>query len=196
MRNKIIFSTIILALCLIPTVLADTELVTFSHYQAQFQWRANQPYGSWSYHYQNVWVTSEYTLTGNALHTEWTYQPYVEHERSEKTVYIYDRLTETWVEKAGQVKYVYTPLYGDYTVVNYFRGYLDFGGAAPGESTFVHGVAYQHIYIQRPQQDTGVTDILPYAQWDSSMNAWLVGYSIYYWDVSTQLYNPPFPALV
>jgi len=40
---------------------------------------------------------------------------------------------------------------------------------------------YQWVYIHA-DEDTGVITLLPYAQWDETMGAWLVGFGIYPWD--------------
>jgi len=75
--------------------------------------------------------------------------------------------------------------------MNYFRGYVKFTGT-PSDSNFVHGVAYQWAYLMAPQE---VIPALPYAQWDDTIGAWLVGFSIYLWDPvpPSTPYDVPFP---
>lgn len=180
-------------LVVIVPAMAKSQSITASFNQAQYQWRASAPYGSWSYQYQNSPTSETYRMTGNVLHTSWSYSPVVTDLTGTSTVYVYDKKTILWIEREGKVTYKYEPSYGDYTIVNFFRGYLDFGGEVPSDKSFVHGVAYQWVYIYAPEDDTGVTDILPHAQWDSTVEAWLVGFSVYLWDVAPQSYNLDFP---
>ena len=58
--------------------------------------------------------------------------------------------------------------------------------------------SYQWVYVYAPHEDTGVITLLPYAQWDETMGAWLVGFSIYLTDSSgtVQSYDIPFPVPV
>ena len=177
-------------LAVIVPAIAKPQSITVTFNQAQYQWRANAPYGSWSYQDQNYATSETYKLTGNVLHTYWTYQPYVDDERGAPTAYTYNKKENCWIEKEGRVSYIYPTLYGDYRAYNFFRGYLDFDGD-PSSDSFNHGVAYQWIYIYAPVDDTGVTDILPYARWDSTVEAWLVGFSLYLWDPGAQTYTTP-----
>ena len=195
--KKRIFS-ILLALVLVMVVMAvpvSAKPATFTvpYYQAQFQWRAwnPMPVGAWSPLYQNYATSSDFKLTGNVLHTAWSYSPVVTDLEGESTVYTYDKKTDIWIEKEGRVSYKYEPYYGDYPIVNYFRGYVEFDGT-PGADSFVHGVAYQWAYLLAPQE---VTPSLPYAIWDDRIDAWLVGFSIYLWDPTTtnQSYSMQFP---
>ena len=87
------------------------------------------------------------------------------------------------------VSYKYVPGYGDYTIANYWRGYLEFDGD-PSADSFVHGVAYQWCYLLAPQDEP---PSLQYAQWDDTMDAWLVGFSIYLWDSGAQAYDVTSP---
>ena len=191
--TAILLTAISMMILVIP-VMAKPQSITVSFNQAQYQWRANAPYGSWTVAgtYQNYATSETYKLTGNVLHTYWTYQPDVDDERGAPTVYTYNNKEDLWIEKEGRVSYIYEPIYGEYRAYNFFRGYLDFDGD-PSQSTFIHGVAYQWIYIYAPADDAGVTEILPYAQWDSTVEAWLVGFSIYLWDPDPQTYTTPFP---
>ena len=167
--------------------------VTFEvpYNQAQFQWRAwnPMPTSTWAPLYQNSPSSSEFRLTGNVLHAAYTYSPAVTDLQGESTVYVYDKKLDLWIEKEGTVSYKYEPYYGDYPIVNYWRGYLKFDGT-PSADSFEHGVAYQWAYLMAPQE---VTPSLPYAIWCDTMDAWLVGFSIYLWDPDTQSYEVPFP---
>jgi len=179
-------------LVMVIPVMAKPKSINVSFNQAQYQWRASAPFGDWSYIYQNSPVTEEYKVTGNVLHTAWSYLPVVSDETGASTVYVYNKKADLWIEHEGKVTYKYPPLYGEYTAVNFFRGYLDFDGD-PGEESFSHGVAYQWVYIYAPRDDEGVTEILPYAEWDSKVGAWLVGFSLYLWDTGVQSYDLEFP---
>ena len=143
------------------------------------------------YIYQNSPETSDYKLTGNVLHTEWSYSPLVTDLKGQSTVYTYDKSSGYWIEHEGQVSYKYVAGYGDYLIVNFFRGYVKFDGT-PSAISFVHGVAYQWVYLYAPYSDTSP---VINAHWDETIGAWLVGFSIYYWDKTdvTQNYNPSFP---
>jgi hypothetical protein len=173
-------------------IFAKPTTPTVDLYQAQFQWRGFAGnFGGWTYSYQNVPVSIDYVQTGKVLHAEWDYSPAVSNQRGESTVYVYNAKEGLWIEKEGHVKYIYE-LYGDYVAVNYFRGYLNFTGE-PSTANFVHGVAYQWIYILAPENED-VPSVVEHAWWDEEMNAWLVGFSIYLWDpAATQAYNPAFP---
>lgn len=139
--------------------------------------------------YQNSPTESEYTLAGNVLHTDWSYSPVVTDLSGESTVYVYDKKDKVWIEKEGQVSYVYVPGYGETPVVNFFRGYMDFGGDTPSTENFVHGVAYQWAYLYLPETATLSGTNTQYAVWDEKVGAWLVGFSIYLWDKEVQDYN-------
>jgi hypothetical protein len=183
---------LLLSFCILP-VYAQTTEVTLGYKQAQFQWRGSAPFGAWSSIYQNDNTESDYVLTGKALHTAWSYSPLVENLTGQSTVYKYDKKSELWIEKEGQVHYEYPPGYGDYIVANYFRGYLDFGGDPPSNASFEHGVAYQWVYLLAPEDAVLSGSSTQYARWDDKVGAWLVGFSIYLWDSGTQAYAIPFP---
>jgi len=193
--KKRIFS-ILFALVLVLTLVtagpvsANKTTFTTEYNQTQFQWRAWEEFGDWSSVYQNYASTSDFRLTGNVLHSAYSYSPAVSDLEGESTVYTYNKKTELWIEKEGTVSYRYEPYYGDYPIANYWRGYLNFGGETPSAESFVHGVAYQWAYLLAPQE---VTPLLEYALWDETMDAWLVGFSIYLWDSETQAYEVEFP---
>jgi len=170
---------------------AKPETFTTQYYQTQFQWRANrgQEFGDWWQIYQNSPSSSEFKLTGNVLHSAYVYSPVVDDLEGESTVYAYNKGENLWIEKEGTVSYKYEPLYGDYPIVNYWRGYLEFNDT-PSADSFVHGVAYQWAYLAAPHGDDPP---LPYAIWCNRMGAWLVGFSIYLWDSDTQSYEISFP---
>ncbi len=163
--------------------------------QAQFQWRGISAFGDWTpdYSYLESATSSDFNLTGNVLHTAISYSPSVEDLKGESSVYVYNKSSELWVQKEGQVKYVYVPGYGDSPVANFWRGYLDFGGEAPSTETFVHGVGYQWAYLYLPEDATLTGDYTAYAQWDAKVGAWLVGFSIYLWDPAVGTYDIAFP---
>jgi hypothetical protein len=169
-------------------VAAKPTTFTVSYNQAQFQWRAwdPMPSGTWTPLYLTYAASSGFRLTGNVLHTAWSYSPVVTDLEGESTVYVCDKANKVWIEKEGTVSYKYEPYYGDYPIANYFRGYLEFQGP-PSQDSFVHGVAYQWAYLLAPHE---VPPSLPYAEWDETMGAWLVGFSIYLWDPSTP--SPPY----
>lgn len=188
MKNKgilVLLTLMVLAVTLTIPVLAKPTTFTVLMRQAQFQWRAwnPQPTGAWTPLYQNNIDPdgTEFRLTGNVLHTNFAYSPVVTDLGGESTVYTFDKKSGFWIEHEGTVSYEYEPYYGDYAIVNYWRGYLEFDGI-PNANNFEHGVAYQWAYIYAPQDDTGVIGVLDEAIWDETMEAWLVGYSIYLWD--------------
>ncbi len=186
-------TVLFLALAAVAPVYAKPSSFTVDYYQAQFQWRAwAGSFGTWTYEYKNYLTSEDFTLTGKVLHSSWSYQPVVSDEEGASTVYAYDKETGLWIEHEGRVSYKYPPYYGEYTAYNFFRGYLNFTGD-PGADSFAHGVAYQWVYIYAPEEDTGVTDILPYAQWDDAVGAWLVGFSVYIWDPDPTSYSLAFP---
>jgi len=170
--------------------MAKPTTFTVNYNQAQFQWRCFfGPFGDWNYKYQNSPETSDYILTGNVLHTAWSYSPVVTDLEGQSTVYVYNASSGLWIEHEGQVSYKYVAGYGDYWIVNFFRGYVEFD-RAPSEGNFVHGVAYQWVYLYAPYSETPP---VPNAIWDETIGAWLVGFSIYLWDTGTQNYDVTFP---
>lgn len=189
----VILSVVLLSLAVTP-VLAKPATFTVPYDQAQFQWRGKAAFGDWTYSYQNSPTSSDFRLTGKVLHTDWSYSPLVTDLAGESTVYVYDKKNDIWIEKEGTVSYKYVPGYGDYTIANYFRGYVEFDGD-PSADSFVHGVAYQWVYLLAPQDATLTAPNTEYAQWDETIGAWLVGFSIYLWDTDTgtQSYSIPFP---
>jgi hypothetical protein len=202
-RNKIILLKVVLILAVIAVTLvgsvgtvsaAKPTTFTVNYNQAQDQWRGVSDFGAWTpgYSYLAYATNAEFTLTGNTLHTSWSYSPVVTDLAGQSTVYTYDKVTDLWIEHEGQVSYGYAPGYGDYPVVNYFRGYLKFDGT-PYADTFMKGVAYQWAYIFAPQDAVLTGKYTPKAVWDSKVGAWLVGFSIYRWDPSAPDEYTPFP---
>lgn len=217
MKNKeilaVCLSTMLLIalIAMITPALAKPTTFTVNFNQAQFQWRAfGGPFGDWSFVYQNDATSSDtpYTLTGNVLHTAFTFSPIVTNVQGASTDYVYDKSSGKWIQHEGTITYNIANYYcsgsdavcsGPYTT--YWRGYLDFGGNTPSDANFVHGVVYQWVYYYSPQSDTTVLANLPTAQWDSKLGAWLIGFSVYFYDKGTQTYddttpytNPAFPS--
>jgi hypothetical protein len=194
----VLASMVVLSLTMLPAVSAKPTTSTVNYNQAQFQWRGISAFGDWTpgYSYLNAPESSEYTLTGNVLHTEWSYSPLVTDLHGQSTVYVLDKATGLWIEHEGQVGYKYVDGYGDYPIVNFFRGYLDFGGNVPSTANFVHGVAYQWVYLHAPEDAILTAPYTAYAQWDPRVGAWLVGFSIYLWDntATVQTYTTTFPS--
>lgn len=195
MKRIVIFLIVLVLLLSSSSVAFAAKPATFEvpYKQTQFQWRANrgQEFGEWWQIYQNSLSSSEFVLTGNVLHSAYEYSPSVDDLEGESTVYTYDKKVDRWIEKEGTVSYKYEPLYGEYPIANYWRGYLEFDGA-PSAENFVHGVAYQWVYLAAPPADNPP---LPFAIWCDTMDAWLTGFSIYLWDpiTTTQSYSEPFP---
>ena len=189
-----IFATIVLVMSLFssPAFAAKPQTITLEYNQTQYQWRGLDEFGGWTFEYQNSPVSANYTLKGNTLHTSWDYSPLVSNLTGESTVYVYDKKSGYWKEKEGTVCYVYEPGYGEYPVVNYFRGYIEFDDE-PSADSFVHGVAYQWVYLYAPEDGDLEGSYTEYAVWDETMEAWLVGFSIYLWDTGTQSYSQSFP---
>lgn len=186
-----LIATVMLAT--VGTVFASTAL-TVPSYDTQFQWRALSAgtFGTWTYFQPSYLTSTDYTLAGNSLHTTISYAPYVSNQQGGELTYTYDKGTATWILHDGTVSYNYAPSYGSYTVTNFFRGYVKFD-STPSATNFVHGVLYQWVYIFAPQTDSGVTAILPSAQWDSKVGAWLIGFSVYIDDKALQPYTQTGP---
>jgi len=186
LSTTIMATVFLMSIIMVATpVSAKLQTFTVPIKQAQFQWRAWDPMpsedSSWTPLYQNYPTTIDLKLSGNVLHTYYTYSPAVSDLEGEQTIYVLDKKSGLWIEREGIVSYKYLPYYGDYVVANYWRGYLDFNGV-PSEANFVHGVAYQWCYVYAPEDaELPIT----YPVWDDIMGAWLVGYSIYLWDADT-----------
>ena len=182
MKRIVIFLIALVLLLSSSSVAFAAKPATFEvlYNQAQFQWRASAPMpsGTWAPLYLTSASSSEFRLTGNVLHSAYSYSPVVTDLEGESTIYTYNKKEGLWIEKEGTVSYKYVPGYGDYPIANYWRGYLEFDGA-PSEESFEHGVAYQWAYLLAPQ---GNGPPLPYAIWSDTMDAWLVGFSVYLWD--------------
>lgn len=179
--------------------------ITVPMKQTQFQWRCNKgPIGDWSVTYwDGNYGPSEYTHSGNVLHTEISYMPYVTEEEGTSMVYVYDKKSELWIMHEGTIGYI-SP-YSDLWITEYFKGYLDFGGNEPSSENFVHGVQYQWGYFFGSDENTPPPFYVEgelfykYAEWDETVGAWLLGFSIYLQD-PTDFYqrgayedNVPFP---
>jgi hypothetical protein len=200
MKNKIssittIFILLTSTIVFCIPVFAKPTAITVEFNQAQDQWRGTSEFGDWTpgYSYLESATSTDFELKGNTLHTSWSYSPLVSDLQGESTVYVYDKKTELWIEKEGTVSYIYEPGYGEYPAVNYFRGYLDFGGLEPSTSNFVYGVAYQWIYLFAPEDAELEGTYTANAMWDETMNAWLVGFSIYRWSETAPLSALEFP---
>ncbi len=182
---------------MVVSVSAKSVAITVPYNQAQFQWRGISSFGNWTpgYSYLNDPETFDFTLTGQVLHTSWSYSPLVTDLAGASTIYNYDAKSDLWVEKEGTVSYQYVPGYGNYPIANYFRGYLSFSGT-PSATSFLHGVAYQWVYLLAPQDATLTAPYTAFARWDETAGAWLVGFSIYLWDPAStiQTYTTPFPS--
>jgi hypothetical protein len=203
MKSKISVIKIALILAMVTIMLvtatgtvfaAKPTTFTVSFNQAQDQWRGISLFGDWTpgYSYLISATDAEFTLTGNTLHTNWSYSPVVTDLHGESTVYTYDKKADVWIEHEGKVSYVYVPGYGEYPVVNYFRGYVKFDGT-PAADTFINGVAYQWAYLFAPQDAVLAGTYTPNAIWDETVEAWLVGFSIYRWDNVPPVSQVPFP---
>ena len=90
---------------LVAPVMAKPTTTTGNYNQAQFQWRGISAFGDWTpgYSYLNSPETSEYKLTGNVLHTSWSYSPLVTDLSGQSTVYVFNKATGLWIEHEGQV---------------------------------------------------------------------------------------------
>lgn len=198
MKQKMIMFGIVLLLTLafVAPSYAKPTTFTVNFNQAQFQWRASAgPIGAWTYSYLNSPQSSDYLPTGNVLHTSWSYSPLVTDLTGQSTVYTYNKASGLWIEHEGQVTYMYVAGYGPYQIANFFRGYVQFDGT-PSPDNFVHGVAYQWVYLYAPENAVLPSPLDVNAVWDSTIDAWLVGFSIYLWDPTsfTQSYTTAFPS--
>ena len=189
MRKSLILGLVIsvMLLATVGTVFASPTPFTVPIKQAQFQCRLWNPPG-WSYTYQNWLTEMDLSLTGKVLHGTISYAPAVTNEEGTSTSYVYDKNSGHWIQHEGTISY--TSPYSGLTITEYWRGYLEFDGT-PSAISFVHGVGYQWGYIYGDDPRWYYT----YAVWDETMGAWLLGFSIYYWDETTftQNYSPPFP---
>jgi len=195
-KSALVALPLLAVLLMAMPAMAKTTTITVHYNQAQFQWRGVSAFGDWTsgYSYLEDAESSDFVVTGNVLHTSWSYSPLVTDLTGQSTVYTLDKSSGLWIEHEGQVSYKYVPGYGDCPVVNYFRGYLDFGGNTPTDASFVHGVAYQWAYLFAPKDATLTGLYTPNAVWDDKVGAWLVGFSIYLWDKTPQPYTTQFPS--
>lgn len=188
---------LLLSLAFVVPSYAKPTVFTMPYNQAQFQWCALfSAIGDWSpgASYQNFATSSDFSLTGNVLHTSITYSPSVTDLQGASTVYVFDASTGLWIQHEGTISY--TSPYSGLPITEYWRGYLKFSDV-PSELTFVHGVGYQWGYVFLPESDSAtVLATYPYATWDSTVGGWLLGFSIYLWDPTsfTQSYTTAFPS--
>jgi hypothetical protein len=182
----IFLSLLMVSLAVSPVMAAKPTTITINFNQAQDQWRGITPFGDWTpgYSYVNNPTSSDYQLTGNVLHTTISYSPLVIKLKGEDTVYV-GKKDGLWIQNEGSIKYDYVPGYGNYTVENKWRGYIQFNGE-PSQANFVKGVAYQWVYLLAPKNAdvTGAGTYTANAYWDGT--GWLVGFSIYRWDTLSQ----------
>jgi hypothetical protein len=191
----VLITALLLLLMWAPLSAYAPTTFTVPYKQVQFQWRSTGwggQFGDWSWISGSSPTTSDFTLTGNVLHTSITYSPLVTDLQGASTVYVYNKQEGVWIQKEGTIKY--TSPYSQLPITEYWRGYLKFQGS-PSASTFVHGVGYQWGYVYGVDEAT-VQAKYPHAVWDDVMGAWLVGFSIYLWDQTdvTQSYDIQFPA--
>lgn len=195
MKRKIfsILFVVAMVLALVATPAAAKETTfTISYNQAQFQCRAawwGGPIADWTYVYQNYATSADFTLTGKSLHTSISYSPPVTNLQGASAVYTYDKTSGKWIQHEGTIQY--TSPYSGLPITEYWRGYLEFDGT-PSADTFVHGVGYQWGYVFGVDEET-VKAYYTYAEWDSKVGAWLLGFSIYLWDSDTQAYDVTSP---
>ncbi|MCX6654120.1 MAG: hypothetical protein NTY03_03250 [Candidatus Bathyarchaeota archaeon] len=92
MRKAVILIPI-LAMMLVAPAMAKPETITINMNQAQYQWRGVVEPTDWWSVYQNSPSPSDYTLTGNVLHTSWSYSPLVTDLHGNSTTYVFDKKT-------------------------------------------------------------------------------------------------------
>lgn len=155
----------------LATVHAPPTTETVPIHQVQLQCRRWDPPG-WRYWYWDYDTEIEMTFKGNTIHTEITYQPGVSEEEGTSMTWVYNKAEEVYILHEGTVKYL-SP-YSSLWITEYWKGYLSFD--ANGD--FEHGIAYQWGY----HYGDDPTWYYTYAIWDETMEAWLLGFSIYIWD--------------
>jgi len=182
----------------VPTS-AKPSTISLTYHQALSRWQGRLgPFGTWNTLQNNVHISFDYTLTGNVLHTSFlqyvTAKPGTEIIGT-STVYVYDAKAGVWVQKEGTIEYTSPNAPGYLPITVYYRGYLKFSVASDPTSTFVHGAMYSWSYVYGVDEAT-VKAMIPNAVWDSTMGAWLAGFTIYHWDPTTytQSYTTPFPS--
>jgi hypothetical protein len=128
------------------------------------------------------------------LHFTFSYAPSVTNLEGASTVYVFDARSGVWKQHEGTIQY--TSPYSSLPITEYWRGYLEFSTPSDPISSFLNGVGYQWGYVFLPQSDSTVVSSYPNAVWDSTVGAWLVGFSIYFWDptTETQGYSTGFPS--
>jgi len=164
-------------LCLAAVPIHAKESISVEMDQVQLQCRRWDPAG-WRYWYHDYPVTWDFERSGNVLHTEISYQPGVSEEVGTSQVYVYDKQEGLWILHEGTIEYV-SP-YSGLWITEYWKGYLEFDGE-PSQESFVHGAAYQWGYVFGYDEDTP-PPYYAFAEWDETMGAWELGFSVYIWD--------------
>jgi hypothetical protein len=162
---------ILLMSILIPFVGAPPNTETVPIHQVQLQCRRWDPPG-WRYWYWNYDTEIEMIFCGKTIHTEITYQPAVSEEEGTSMKWVYDKDEGVYILHEGTVKYL-SP-YSGLWITEYWKGYLRFDS----NGDFEHGVAYQWGY----HYGSDPTGYYTHAIFDETMDAWLLGFSIYIWD--------------
>ena len=117
----------------------------------------------------------------------------VEDLTGESNIYVHIKRTNLWILREGKITYKYEPGYGPYTVVNFFRGYMNFSGT-PSQDSFENGVFYQWVYLFAPESEAEqVQGYIEHAVWDTVMEGWLIGFSIYWQNTDPETYAELFP---
>jgi hypothetical protein len=109
---------------------------------------------------------------GKTIHTEISYQPAVSEEEGTSMTWTYDKDEDRYILHEGTIKYL-SP-YSGLWITEYWKGYLQFDS----NGDFEHGVAYQWGY----HYGSDPTGYYTYTIFDETMDAWLLGFSIYIWD--------------
>jgi len=177
--------TLLIAILMISTLaviipVMAKEQIAVEMKQTQFQWRTWKTPAQWSnIWYDGVWDPMEAEYSGNVLHTEISYQPDVLDEVGTSQVYVYNKKTEQWIMREGTIQYK-SPYGPQLWITEYWKGYLEFDGE-PSSESFVHGVQYQWGYVFG-YDENNPPPYYTYAVWDETMDAWLLGFSIYLLD--------------
>ena len=183
-------------------VIAREQLTLHTH-ERQWQWRAlptdppvgdpsGGPIGDWSRNYVLSYDWDwEFDLTGKVLHTYMGYLPSVEDCVGGTFIFVYNRKIGRWIIHEGTIGY--TSPYSGFTITEYWKGYLEFVGPEesegyPTDYESYHGVGYQWGYVYGLDEST-VKAEYPNAEWDETMGAWYLGFSIYIWDSSEVTYT-------
>jgi len=160
---------------LTPAPLRGKVPVTIPIHQVQLQCRRWDPAG-WRMWYWNYDTTLDIERSGKVMHAEISYSPGVFEEEGTSMVYVYNNKADKWILHEGTIKYI-SP-YSGLWIEEYWRGYLEFDA----NGNFEHGVAYQWGYTYGDDP----TWYYKNAVWDDTMDAWLLGFSVYIWDPDTE----------